>query len=62
MTALLPTIPRPVSLEGRVGAVMVAGFEIQEVADVAVEDVGGQDVVGGVVQGCIAAKCSRGHK
>ena len=38
---------------------MVAGFEIQEVADVAV---GGQDVVGGVVQGCIAAKGRTGQK
>ena len=41
---------------------MVAGFEIQEVADVAVGVVGGQDVVGGVVQGCIAAKGSTGQK
>ena len=41
---------------------MVAGFEIQEVADVAVGAVGGQDVVGGFVQGCIAAKDRTGQK
>ena len=33
---------------------MVAGFGIQEVADVVVGVGGGQDVVGGVVQGFIA--------
>ena len=35
---------------------MVAGFGIQDVAVVVVGVVGGQDVVGGVVQGCIAAR------
>ena len=40
---------------------MVAGFGIQEVAGVVVGDVGGQDVVGGVVQGFIAAKCNDGR-
>ena len=38
------------------GAVMVAGFGIQEVADVVVGVGEGQDVVGGVVQGFIATK------
>ena len=38
------------------GAVMVAGFEIQKVADVAVGVGGDQDVVGGVVQGFIATE------
>ena len=35
---------------------MVAGFEIQEAAGVVVGVVVGQDVVGGVVQGFIAAQ------
>ena len=41
------------------GAVMVAGFGIQGVADVVVGVGGGQDVVGGVVQGFIAAEIER---
>ena len=35
---------------------MVVGFGIQEVADVVAGVGGGQDVVGGVVHGCIATK------
>ena len=41
---------------GRVGAVMVVGVGIQEVAGVVVGVVGGQDVVGEVVHGFIATK------
>ena len=38
---------------------MVVGFGIQEVADVVAGVVGGQDVVGEVVHGFIAAKVQR---